>query len=168
VSRIAARTPVNEPMIPNNSAVFKRMSKLLAIEALDILHFSMHLSLEGPLDPGASYWTRDSRGGGWSVLAEARILAKIEWVRNPGRWRAWPRGRIRWSKRRVQWSRGRERRMHSRRVRDGLVWLKDSIQPTDLFPGPVATFEIGLGSSGCDGRGRKRRENWIVRSLHCV
>ena len=78
MSRIAARTPVNEPMIPNNSAVFERMSKLLAIGALDILHFSMHLSLEGPLDPGASYWTRDSRGGGWSVLAEARILARIE------------------------------------------------------------------------------------------
>jgi len=86
VSRIAARTPVNEPMIPNNSAVFERMSKLLAIGALDILHFSMHLSLEGPLDPGASYWTRDSRGGGWSVLA------RIEWVRSRGRWRALPRG----------------------------------------------------------------------------
>jgi hypothetical protein len=156
-----ARTSANEPMITNNSAVPERMSKLLAIEALYILNLSTYLSLEGRLDPGANYRRRDGRGGRWWGLAEARILAMIERVRGPRRWLALPRGRVRWS-------RGRERRMHSRGVGDGLVWLKDSIQPTDFFPSPVTTFEIGLGSIGCDGRKRKRRENWMIRSLHWV
>jgi hypothetical protein len=69
-------------MITNNSAVLERMSKLLAIEALYILNLSTHLSLEGPIDPGANYRTRDGRGGRWWVLA------MIERVRGAGRWRA--------------------------------------------------------------------------------